>query len=104
VVTEFDKYISDMYFIRMAIEFDPRKAAVNQKKHGISFAEAEPVLNDPLALTREDDDARGEPRFVTVGLGAEGRVLVVVWMQRGDTIRLISARQATRNERRIYEG
>jgi len=88
----------------MVVEFDPRKAMTNRKKHGVSFAEAEPVLNDPLALTRENGDAEGETRFVTVGLGAEDRVLVVVWTQRGSNIRLISARKATRNERRMYEG
>ncbi|HRZ07489.1 MAG TPA: BrnT family toxin [Candidatus Competibacteraceae bacterium] len=88
----------------MVVEFDPRKAMANRKKHGVSFAEAEPVLNDPLALTRENGDAEGETRFVTVGLGAEDRVLVVVWTQRGSNIRLISARKATRNERRMYEG
>lgn len=88
----------------MTIEFDPGKAAANRKKHGVSFAEADAVLNDPLALTRENGDAEQEARFVTVGLGAAGRVLVVVWTQRGDVIRLISVREATRNERRVYEG
>jgi hypothetical protein len=87
----------------MSIEFDPRKAASNLKKHGVSFAEVEPVLYDPLALTREDDDAKGESRFVTVGLGALGRLLAVVWAGEGETIRLISARVATSNERRAYE-
>ena len=88
----------------MVIEFDPCKATANRKKHGASFAEAEPVLNDPLALTRENGHAEGEIRWVTVGLGAENRVLAVVWTQRGSNIRLISARKATRNERRMYEG
>ena len=61
----------------MVIEFDPLKAVANRKKHGVSFAEAEPVLNDPLALTCENGDAEGETRFATVGLGAEQRVLVL---------------------------
>ncbi|WP_367027376.1 BrnT family toxin [Methylococcus sp. ANG] len=87
----------------MNMEFDPDKAVRNRLKHGVSFAEAEPVFNDPLALTREDEDARGERRFVTLGLGALGRLLVVVWTQRGDAIRLISVREATRNERKAYE-
>lgn len=88
----------------MPIRFDPHKAAANRKKHGISFAEAEPVLNDPLALTRENGDAEGETRWVTIGLGAENQVLVVVWTQRSPNIRLISVRKATRNERISYEG
>jgi uncharacterized DUF497 family protein len=87
----------------MHMEFDPDKGARNRLKHGVSFAEAEPVFNDPLALTREDEDAHGERRFVTLGLGALGRLLVVVWTQRGDVIRLISVREATRNERKAYE-
>jgi uncharacterized DUF497 family protein len=87
----------------MNVVFDPTKAAANLKKHGVSFAEAEPVLYDPMALTREDDDAEGEVRFVSVGLGALGRLLTVVWTQRDDTLRLISAREATKGERKSYE-
>jgi len=87
----------------MEVLFDPNKAESNLRKHGVSFAEAETVLYDPLALTREDEDAAGEARFVTLGLGGEERLLVVVWTQREDHIRLISARLATRNERRAYE-
>ena len=87
----------------MDLLFDPDKAASNFRKHGVSFAEAETVLYDPLALTQEDEDAAGEARFVSLGLGGEGRLLVVVWTQREDHIRLISARLATRNERRAYE-
>jgi uncharacterized protein len=88
----------------MPIDFDPEKAAANEAKHGVTFAEAEPVLFDPMGLTREDDDAEGEARFVTVGVGALGRVLVVVWTERGGDYRLISARVATPTERRKYEG
>lgn len=88
----------------MPIDFDPEKAAANEAKHGVTFAEAEPVLFDPMGLTREDDDAEGEARFVTVGLGALGRVLVVVWTERGGDYRLISARVAIPTERRKYEG
>ena len=87
----------------MSIEFDPDKAASNMEKHGVSFAEAEPVLYDPQALTHEDDDAEGEQRMVTLGLGALGRVLAVVWVERAGAIRIISARKATRNEQRAYE-
>lgn len=87
----------------MNVEFDPKKAASNFKKHGVSFAEAEPVLYDTMALTREDDIAESEARFVSVGMGALGRLLTVVWTLRGETTRLISAREATKNERRAYE-
>ena len=87
----------------MHVEFDPTKAAANLKKHGISFSDAEMVLYDPMALTNEDDATHGEARFVTVGVGAQNRVLTVVWTQRGNKIRLISARLATSHERRTYE-
>ena len=87
----------------MHVEFDPTKAAANLKKHGISFSDAELVLYDPMALTNEDDAVHGEARFVTVGVGAQNRVLTVIWTQRGNTIRLISARLATSHERRTYE-
>ena len=88
----------------MPVEFDPEKAAANEARHGVTFAEAESVLSDPMGLTDEDDDAEDEARFVTVGLGALGRVLVVVWTERNDDYRLISARVATATERRRYEG
>lgn len=87
----------------MDVEFDPTKAAANLKKHGVSFAEAESVLYDPMALTVEDGNAEGEARFVSVGMGALGRVLTVVWTMRGEFARLISAREATTKERRAYE-
>lgn len=97
------KYIRYMYHSRVSFEFDPKKAAANQRKHGVSFAEAELVLYDPLALTREDGDAVVEQRFVTVGTGALGRVLTVCWTERRPAIRLISARLATAHERKCYE-
>jgi len=87
----------------MQVECDPKKSASNLQKHGVSFQEAETVFYDPLGLTCEDDEAQGEARFITVGLGGLGRVLTVVWTQRAESIRLISAREATRNERRAYE-
>jgi hypothetical protein len=92
-----------MYHERMDFEFDSRKAIANLRKHGVSFAEAEPVFYDDLALTREDRDTLGEVRFVTIGTDALGRLLAVCWMQRGDCIRLISARLATSTERGSYE-
>ena len=88
----------------MALDHDPVKAAANLKKHGVSFADAEGVLFDPMGLTIEDVGAVGEPRFVTIGVGSAGEVLVLVYTYRGDEPRLISARRATRRERKTYEG
>lgn len=87
----------------MPLEYDPEKAASNLRKHGISFADAEGVLADPLALTIEDIDAVGERRYVTIGVGSAGEVLVIVYTERNDGYRLISARRATRKERKTYE-
>jgi len=87
----------------MEITFDPHKAATNYRKHGIRFSDAESVLFDPMALTREDMDAEGEQRFISIGVDATGRVLVVVFTYRGEEIRLISARPAAAKERECYE-
>jgi len=87
----------------MNFEFDPKKAIANLRKHGVAFAEVEPVFYDGVALTREDVDAAGEARFVTVGADALGRVVAVCWTQRGESIRLISARLASPSERKSYE-
>lgn len=87
----------------MAFEFDPKKAATNLRKHGVSLADVEPVFHDNQALTREDVDANGEARFVTVGTDTLGRILTVCWTERGQTIRVISARLATQAERKVYE-
>jgi uncharacterized DUF497 family protein len=92
-----------MYYRHVSFEFDPKKAATNLRKHGISFSDAEPVLYDPRALTREDPDATGEPRYLTVGTDALGRVLMVCWTERGSAVRVISARLATTSERKCYE-
>lgn len=89
---------------RMEIEFDPEKAAANPWNHdGVTFDEAKAVLLDPYALTREDTDSQGEARFVTLGRGGKGRILLVVWTLRGDTPRLISAWKANQPQRRCYE-
>ena len=87
----------------MRCTYDPAKAASNLKKHGVSFADAEGVLSDPLAITVEDPDAAGEPRFVAIGLGCAGELLVVVYTERANGFRLISARRATKKERKYYE-
>ena len=86
----------------MNIEFDPAKAASNLTMHGVSFEEAKTVLLDPQSLVREDEDAQDEQRWVMVGMSAAGRLLVVVHTMRGETVRLISARKATRKEANSY--
>ena len=86
----------------MGFEWDPDKAQANPRKHKVDFADAATVLEDDLAITIPDDSADDE-QFVTIGLDALGRVLVVVNTWRGDTIRIISARNATPRERREYE-
>ncbi len=87
----------------MRFRHDPAKAAANLEKHAVSFADAEGVLEDPLAVTVEDPDAKGEERFVTIGLGCAAGLLVVVWTMRNDACRVISARRPTRKERKQYE-
>ena len=83
-------------------EFDPAKAEANLRKHGVSFAHAEQALRDPLAVTIEDPDVIGEQRFVSPGMDALGRVLVVVHTQREERTRVISARKASRGESEQY--
>jgi len=88
----------------MRYEWDARKAAANRSKHGVSFQEAATVFRDPLSQTGGDPDhSVAENRFVTFGLSARGRLLVVAHTEQGDTIRIISAREATARERATYE-
>ena len=87
----------------MDIEWDPAKAKSNRAKHGVSFSDAESVLFDPYALTVADDREVSEDRHVTIGLDALGRTIVVVYAVYEETIRIISARPATRGERKTYE-
>jgi uncharacterized DUF497 family protein len=87
----------------MGVEFDQRKSASNLKKHGVSFDEAASALLDPMALVREDEDAKNEQRFLLVGMSNKGHLLTVCYTLRVEVIRLISARLATKNERRQYE-
>jgi uncharacterized DUF497 family protein len=86
-----------------SFEWDARKAEGNLRKHRIQFEEACLVFADPLSLTVPDPDHASEARFLTIGKSAFGRLLVVVHTERGETIRLISARIATRYERITYE-
>jgi uncharacterized protein len=85
-------------------EWDPRKAAGNVKKHGISFQEAATVFGDPLAITFQDPDhSEEEERQMTFGLSLQKRLIVVSHTQRKDRTRIISARPMDRKERVIYE-
>ncbi len=85
-------------------EWDERKAKQNERKHKVTFEEAITVFADPLSLTIPDPlHSWDEERFVTMGLSAKRRLLVVVHTDRGDTIRIISARRATPRERSEYE-
>jgi len=86
----------------MAYQWDNNKAATNLRKHGIDFADAVSVFSDDLAITFPDERFN-EERFITIGLDALGRVLVVIYTWRDQEIRLISARPATRQERRQYQ-
>lgn len=83
--------------------WDSAKAAGNLKKHGVSFQEAATVFGDRLSVTIEDPQSDSEQRFVTVGESFRGRLLVVSHAEKGETVRIISARTATRRERRAYE-
>jgi uncharacterized protein len=86
----------------MGYQWDRNKAEINLRKHGINFADAVSVFSDDLSITLSDQRF-DEERFIAIGLDALGRVLVVVYAWRGQKIRLISARPATRQERRQYE-
>ena len=86
----------------MFYQWDPEKAKTNASKHGVEFADAVGVLEDPWAITTEDPEAESEPRYLVLGMDILGRVLVVVYVLRGDEIRLISARKATKREREEY--
>jgi uncharacterized DUF497 family protein len=88
----------------MRFEWDPRRAAANLRKHGVSFEEATTALRDALALTgRDPDHSHGEARYITFGVSSRNRLLVVAHTDRGGLIRIIHARAATKSERRIYE-
>jgi uncharacterized DUF497 family protein len=84
-------------------EWDPEKARRNREKHGIAFPDAVGALEDELALTISDPNSESEERFITVGTEPLGRIIVVVYTWRGESVRLISAREATPRERRQYE-
>ena len=86
----------------MRVVWDPRKARTNLLKHGVSLSDAEGAMFDPMGLTREDESSQSERRFVTIARDHLDRFVVVVHTHRGETVRLISARRATRKERLQY--
>ena len=88
----------------MKYEGNPEKAKANLRKHGVSFEEAATVFLDPLAVTYPDPDHSDEEiREITIGHSARGRQLFVSHYQRSDRMRIISARKATRRERKQHE-
>lgn len=89
--------------LKMKFQFDPGKAKQNLKKHNVSFADAEGVFYDTLAIHIEDLESKDEDRYIGIGMGNANQILVVVYTYRGDDIRLISARKATSREVKDYE-
>lgn len=88
----------------MEFEADPVKAAQNFKKHKVSFEEAASVFGDSMAYTFADPDhSVGEARWLTFGMSGKGRVLAVIYTERRGKVRLVTARVATKHERKIYE-
>ena len=88
----------------MKFEWDAQKADSNLKKHGVLFSEAATVLSDALSITYYDPDhSIREHRFITIGMSRSGRVLMVAHTDRGNNVRIISARKTTRRERKYYE-
>lgn len=88
----------------LTFEWDKRKELANIRKHGVSFHEASTVFLDPLSMTFFDPDhAEDEDRYITLGMTKNGRLLFVSHADRGDRVRIISAREASKLERNGYE-
>ena len=101
----FDVHTKCTYNVLMSFQWDSGKAEANFRKHGVRFAETLPVFEDDYAMTVIDDASDlHEQRFVVLGMGAKGRVLVVVYSFRDADIRIISARVAEPHERSQYGG
>lgn len=89
----------------LSFEWDEKKNASNQKKHGVSFKEAITVFSDDLARLIPDPDSEGEERFILMGMSSHSRILTVCHCEKSsDVIRVISARKADKSERKQYEG
>ena len=90
--------------MELRFEWDPDKEAANRRKHGVSFEEARTAFGDPLAVTADDwEHSEIEPRYLLLGRSERGRLLMVAHTERGDRVRIISARPATPRERKSYE-
>ena len=88
----------------LSVEWDPDKAASNPRRHGVAFEEAASAFGDLLSITLPDPDhSRQEERLLLLGRATSGRFLIVAFTERGDTLRIISARAMTPRERRAYE-
>jgi uncharacterized protein len=88
-----------------SFEWDPEKERANFAKHGVTFIEAQSVFVDPLAwMATDEEHSWGERRYTILGRSEQHRLLFVVYAYRGDRIRIISARRATRREAKTYEG
>jgi len=88
----------------LIFEWDFKKSKTNIEKHGVSFEEASTAFRDPLSLTIDDPlHSRDEERLVLIGMSYNNHLLVIVHTERGDNIRIISARKATTKERKYYE-
>jgi uncharacterized DUF497 family protein len=89
----------------MQFEWDPKKGKRNLNKHGISFEKAVTVFYDPLSATFDDPDhSVGEARFITIGFSSRNRLIVIAHAERGEALRIISARPASPRERKKHEG
>ena len=90
--------------MRLLFEWDPNKAQANAEKHTVSFGEAATVFGDMLSITyRDPDHSVVESRHITIGMSQLGRLLIIAHVDQGDRIRIISARETTRSERKLYE-
>jgi len=90
--------------VSLLFQWDPRKARANERKHGISFEEASSAFGDPLSITIYDPDhSRNEKRYILVGETSNRRLVIISHTEDGDMIRIISARLATKRERKAYE-
>ncbi len=90
--------------MKLSFEWDEEKAKANLKKHRVGFDEATTVFTDPFSMTIHDPDhSADEQRYIDIGSSDKGRVLVMVYTERGSTIRIISCRKATPSERKRYE-
>ena len=95
-------YTECTYYVAIDFEWDHKKAESNLKKHGVDFADAVSIFDDPNAITLKDVHEQ-EQRFISIGIDCFARILVVVYTWRGETIRITSSRTATKNEQKHYE-